>query len=94
MARFRPNNKAKVVFAPAVANLAAPTTAEINAGTVLCTPGTYAADGLFDQEVDQTLRDGGRADHLVAQLVDSDLLIHAVEIQWIIVGWCIHGARG
>jgi hypothetical protein len=48
MARFRPNNKAKVVFAPAVANLAAPSGAEITAGTVLCTPGTFASDGLFE----------------------------------------------
>jgi len=46
VARYKPSNKAKVVFAPAVASLAAPTQAEINAGTVLCTPGTFVAAGL------------------------------------------------
>lgn len=46
MARYKPSNKAKVVFAPSVASLAAPTVAEINAGTVLCTPGTFVAAGL------------------------------------------------
>lgn len=46
MARYKPSNKAKVVFSPSVASLAAPTVAEINAGTVLCTPGTFANAGL------------------------------------------------
>lgn len=36
----------KVVFAPAVASLAAPTRAEINAGVVLVNPGVYQDDGL------------------------------------------------
>lgn len=34
------------MFAPAVANLAAPTRAEINAGTILTTPGSTAASGI------------------------------------------------
>jgi hypothetical protein len=36
----------KVVFAPAVASLAAPTRAEITAGVVLVNPGVYQDDGL------------------------------------------------
>lgn len=36
----------KVVFAPSVASLAAPSRAEINAGVVLVTPGVYAHEGL------------------------------------------------
>lgn len=46
MGRYKPSNKAKVVFAPSVSSLTAPTQAEINAGTALCTPGTFVAAGL------------------------------------------------
>ncbi len=46
MARYIPSGKAKVVFAPAVANIAAPTVAEINAGTVLTVAGGTLIDAL------------------------------------------------
>lgn len=46
MARFFRRGKEKWVFAPAVANPAAPTRAEINAGTVLTAPGDTAAAGI------------------------------------------------
>lgn len=46
MARFFRRGKEKWVFAPAVANPAAPTRAEINAGTVLTQPGDTAAAGV------------------------------------------------
>lgn len=45
-ARFVYPGKVKVVFAPAVANLAAPSGAEITAGTVLARPGTQTVDGM------------------------------------------------
>lgn len=46
MARSKLTGREKVVFAPSVASLAAPTQAEINAGTALCTPGTNVVAGL------------------------------------------------
>lgn len=46
MARFFRRAKERWVFAPAVANLAAPTRAEINAGTVLTEPGSSAVSGF------------------------------------------------
>lgn len=46
MARWIPDAKSKVTFCPGVSNLAAPTSAELTAGTVLCTPGTYVNAGL------------------------------------------------
>lgn len=46
MARWIPDGKSKLTFCPAVANLAAPTSGELAAGTVLCTPGTYVTAGL------------------------------------------------
>ncbi len=48
MARFFIRGKTKVVACPTVANLAAPTRAEINAGTVLNLPGTYVHAGLVE----------------------------------------------
>ncbi len=50
MAKYIPSGKAKVVFAPAVANIAAPTQAEINAGTVLTVAGGTLIDGLESME--------------------------------------------
>lgn len=47
MPRFFPSAKSKVVFAPAVANLAAPSGAEITAGTVLTVPASTVAAGLI-----------------------------------------------
>src|SRR3954453_22799718 len=46
MARYKPSNKAKVPFRTSISSLSAPTQAEINAGTALCTPGTFIAAGL------------------------------------------------
>lgn len=46
MARFHPSNKSKVVFAPAVASLSAPSRAEITAGTVLTVAGSTTLAGL------------------------------------------------
>jgi len=48
MARYHSSNKAKVVFAPAVSSLAAPTRVEIAAGTVLTVAGSTAAAGLIE----------------------------------------------
>ncbi len=44
--RYMYPGKAKVVFAPAVANPAAPTAPEISAGTVLTQPGSTVATGM------------------------------------------------
>lgn len=46
MARWIPDSKSKVTFCPGISNLAAPTSGELAAGTVLCTPGTYVNAGL------------------------------------------------
>lgn len=46
MARFHPSNKSKVVIAPAVSSLSAPSRAEITAGTVLTVAGSTVAAGL------------------------------------------------
>lgn len=48
--RYIPSGVSKVVVAPAVANLAAPTRSEINAGTVLSAPGVDQTDGLIALE--------------------------------------------
>jgi len=48
MPRYIPSGVAKVVFAPSVANRAAPTQAEITAGTTLTVAGTTAAAGLVE----------------------------------------------
>ncbi len=48
MSRYIPSGVAKVVFAPSVSSLAAPTQAEITAGTVLTVAGTTAAAGLVE----------------------------------------------
>lgn len=48
MARFHPSNKTKVVFAPAVASLAAPSRAEITAGTVLTVAAGTTVAGLVE----------------------------------------------
>lgn len=48
MARYHSSNKAKVVFAPAVASLSAPSRAEITAGTVLTVAGSTAYAGLIE----------------------------------------------
>lgn len=48
MARYRIGATEKVVFAPAIASLAAPTQAELNAGTVLTVAGTAVAAGLVE----------------------------------------------
>lgn len=50
MARYKPSNKAKVVFCTSISNTAAPTQAELSAGTALCTPGTYVAAGLKEMQ--------------------------------------------
>lgn len=46
MSSFFRRGKEKWVFAPAVANMAAPSRAEINAGTVLTQPGDTSAAGV------------------------------------------------
>lgn len=46
MARHMKAGTARVIFAPAVASLAAPTRAEITAGTVLAEPGTTVVVGM------------------------------------------------
>ena len=46
--RFFPRKTSKVVFAPSVASLAAPTRAEINAGTVLAVPGSAATEAISE----------------------------------------------
>jgi hypothetical protein len=46
MARSKLSNQEKVIFVPSIANQAAPTQAELNAGVALCTPGTAIAEGL------------------------------------------------
>lgn len=48
MARYHSSNKAKVVFAPAVSSIAAPSRAEITAGTVLTVAGSTAYAGLIE----------------------------------------------
>lgn len=44
--RFIPSAVSKVVFAPSVSNLAAPSSGEISAGVALLTPGTSIVEGL------------------------------------------------
>ena len=46
--RFFDRKTSKIVFAPSVASLTAPTRAEINAGTVLATPGSAATESISD----------------------------------------------
>jgi hypothetical protein len=48
MGNYIVSGKAKVVYAPSVANLAAPTSGEITAGTVLNLPGTHVNAGLIE----------------------------------------------
>jgi len=48
MARFHPSNKTKVVIAPAVASLAAPSGPEITAGTVLTVAASTTLAGLVE----------------------------------------------
>lgn len=45
--RFIPSDYSKVLILPAVASLAAPTRSEINAGTILCSPGNTTVNGLI-----------------------------------------------
>lgn len=45
--RFIPSNYSKVLILPAVSSLAAPTRSEINAGTILCSPGNTTVNGLI-----------------------------------------------
>lgn len=47
MSKYIVSGKAKVVFAPAVANIAAPTTGEMSAGTILNNPGGTVIAGLI-----------------------------------------------
>lgn len=48
MSRYIPSGVSKVVFAPSVSSAAAPTQAEITAGTVLTVAGSTAAAGLVE----------------------------------------------
>lgn len=48
MTRMHLFEKEKVILCPAVASLAAPTRAEINAGIVLCNPGVYQDEGVIE----------------------------------------------
>lgn len=57
MARYIPDGNTKVVFAPAVANLAAPTSGEITAGTVLCLPGASTIAALKEMAGFETNQD-------------------------------------
>lgn len=72
MARWIPDAKSKVTFCPGVANLAAPTSGELAAGTVLCTPGTYITAGLKEMSGFETTQEF-KVMQDVATRVDSKL---------------------